>query len=103
MKFIFALLLACGLANVLVQGGPTVKREAGRQEAILISPEDAVGFAGPMDDDFYRGGFNPVKRAANPARRKKGTKRKALIKGGSQGVASAATNWALGHIGSWFG
>ena len=98
--FTFALILACGLAPLQVQGGLASKREA-RQAA----PEDVVGnfghgLSGDGDDIFYRGGYGYGKREASPEPepRKRGSKRKSAIRGASQGAASTATSWVLDRL-----
>ena len=69
MKFTLALLLVCGLATLRVHAG-LARLEAPEDVVVGIYGEPSVGDPrGPGsfgDDVFYRGDFNPVKRAANP-------------------------------------
>ena len=79
-------LLLTLLATLQVYGGPT-RLEASEDAVVGIHGEPSLGDArgpGPSEDDiFYRGAFNPVKRAANPAkpkRSRKGSKVKPAIR-----------------------
>ena len=69
MKFTLAILLVCGLATLRVHAG-LARLEAPEDVVVGIYGEPSVGDPrGPGsfgDDVFYRGDFNPVKRAANP-------------------------------------
>ena len=71
MKFTLAILLVCGLATLRVHAG-LARLEAPEDVVVGIYGEPSVGDPrGPGsfgDDVFYRGDFNPVKRAANPGR-----------------------------------
>jgi len=77
-------LLLTLLSTLQVYGGPT-RLEASEDAVGGIHGEPSLGDArgpGPSEDDiFYRGAFNPVKRAA-PKRSRKGSKRKPAIKPG---------------------
>ena len=110
-------LLLTLLPTLQVYGGPT-RLEASEDAVVGIHGEPSLGDArgpGPSEDDiFYRGAFNPVKRAANPEpnRSRKGSKRKpairkpaikpvhqAVIKSVSKGVVEGAISGIRGWIG----
>ena len=102
-----------GLATLQVYGGPT-RLEASEDAVVGIHGEPSLGDArgpGPSEDDiFYRGAFNPVKRAANPEPKRSKRKpaiRKPAIKPVHQAVIKSVSagvlEGGLSAISGWLG